>query len=174
MKRKSTKGKAAKSTSKPKVVVGPLPVNKPLPVQPPKPNGRPSKYEGATTVAKIEALTEYLRLNPTKYLELCTTDQLATALGVCRDTLNEWGRVHPELSDAIKKWTTTRNATLMKLAAALPPAIWIFMTKNMLGWRDQTDVKHGGEVKTQSKMVIEVVQTKLPPQPQPSPQAPKK
>ncbi|MDD5171096.1 MAG: hypothetical protein PHN75_19930, partial [Syntrophales bacterium] len=127
--------------------------------------GRPSKYQGEVTVIKVEALAEFLRLNPKKYLELCTLDQVAMNLGVCRDTLNEWAKVHPELSDALKKWVTTRNATLMQLARALPPAIWIFMTKNMLGWRDQTDIQHGGEVKTQNKMIIEVVQTKLPTQP---------
>lgn len=119
--------------------------------------GRPSKYLGDETIAKVEAAAELLRTKPEAFLSGCGIEQVADSLGVATSTIYEWEKAHPDFSEAIKAWETARDATLYKLAKTLPPAIWIFMTKNMLRWRDTQDVKHSGSV--DSKLTIEVVKT---------------
>jgi hypothetical protein len=120
---------------------------------------RPTKYQGDATIAKVYALAEFLEKNQEKFLEACGVEHVALALGVCTDTVYEWAKVHSEFSDALKTWTTTRNAVLYRLAKALPPAIWIFMTKNMLGWGDKQEIAHTGPEGAQA-IRIEVVHLK--------------
>ncbi len=107
---------------------------------------RPTKY-GNPMIEKVRAAADLLRSKPESFLSGCGVEQLADALGVCKDTIYEWAKVHGEFSDALKQWQTARDAALYKLAKTLPPAIWIFMCKNMLGWRDAQSVEHSGEVK---------------------------
>lgn len=124
------------------------------------PGGRPTKYEGQETIDQIDKIISMLDDKPQRFLEFCGVDQVAHYLHVNTDTIYEWRNVHPEFSVAIKKWETCRNAHLYQVARALPPAIWIFMCKNILHWRDQTDINHSGKVKNENKLIIEVVQTK--------------
>lgn len=121
--------------------------------------GRPTKY-GPDIIPKVNAAADLLRQKPEAFLSGCGVAQLADALGVCTDTVYEWAKVHPEFSEAVKMWTTTRDATLYKLAKTLPPAIWIFMCKNMLGWGDKQEIAHSGSIKTADKLIIEVVHTR--------------
>jgi len=121
--------------------------------------GRPSKYN-ADIIGKVEVAADMLRTKPESFLSGCGIEQIADSLGVCTDTVYEWAKVYPEFSEALKAWQTTRDATLYKLAKTLPPAIWIFMTKNMLRWRDNQAVEHSGAIKTGDKLTIHVVHTK--------------
>lgn len=116
--------------------------------------GRPSKYEGEKTIEKIYLLADILGEQPESFLSGCGIAQVADALDVCTDTIYEWSKVYPDFSEAIKRWTTTRDATLFKLAKTLPPAIWIFMTKNMLGWQDKQEVEHAGQLEFKPLQVI--------------------
>jgi hypothetical protein len=122
--------------------------------------GRPTKYQGAETIAKVEAVAALLRAKPESFLSGCGIEQVADSLGVATSTVYEWMKSYPDFSEAIKAWETTRDATLYKLAKTLPPAIWIFMTKNMLHWRDNQAVEHSGAIKTGDKLTIHVVHTK--------------
>jgi hypothetical protein len=64
-------------------------------------------------------------------------------IGVCRDTVNEWGRVHPEFSDAIKRHQAKRTEYLERslLSADQGPRVTarIFALKNAdpEGWKDR-------------------------------------
>jgi len=124
--------------------------------------GRPSKYQGAETIRKVYAAAQLLRDKPESFLSCCTQAQIADMLDIAESTLYEWANQYPEFSESLKRWETARNATLPKLAKTLPPAIWIFKAKNMLGWRDAKDVnlsgKDGGPI--HSKLTIEIVKTK--------------
>lgn len=108
--------------------------------------GRPTKYQGDITIQQVITAAEFLRKNPEQFLSGCGIEQLADGIGVCKDTIYEWQKQYPEFSDAIKEWTTARDATLYKLAKSLPPAIWIIFSKNMLGWRDRQEQFHEGNV----------------------------
>jgi hypothetical protein len=109
----------------------------------PKP-GRPTKYQGPQTIAKVYAIVARLRSTPADFLQLCGMEQLADQLDVSRDTLYEWSKEHPEFSDALKGWLTARNACFYRLAKTLPAAIWIFLAKNWLGMRDKQTLEFPG------------------------------
>jgi hypothetical protein len=133
--------------------------------------GQPSPYDPKKSVATVLALAAKIQIQKEtgKFLELCTMESVALALGVCKDTVNEWQKAHREFSAAIKKWTTARNATLVKMAPTLHPGVFVFMTKNMLGWRDDPLAKKvgagagSGDGGAAQKLIIEVVQTKQAP-----------
>jgi hypothetical protein len=134
--------------------------------------GRPTKYQGPQTIAQVYAIVARLRSTPSDFLQLCGMEQLADQLDVSRDTLFEWSKIHPEFSDCLKSWLTARNACLYRLAKTLPPAIWIFMCKNWLGWRDKQTLEFPGAndalrfqfgdpaEQPQTKFIVEYVTTK--------------
>ncbi len=158
---KKPKKRATKQTAPPRAKAKPAPEA--------RQTGRPTAYEGQITVDKLNAMTQYMADNPAKFLSLCTLDCVAVNLNIHRDTVREWAKKHEAFSDALKKWTTTRDACLLQLAKALPPGVFIFMTKNMLGWRDDPLAKKAGsasgsgETPPQNRLIIEVVQTKQTP-----------
>lgn len=121
--------------------------------------GRPTKYQAAKTIEQVYAIASFLADNPEKFLEACGIEQVADGLGVCVDTIYEWEKQYPYFSEAIKVWQTTRNATLYKLAKSLPPAIWIFMTKNMLNWRDKQGMEVSGAEGGPVRVLVEKVIT---------------
>lgn len=77
-------------------------------------------------------------------------ERFARKLKVTMSTLQEWQTVHREFSAA---WKTAKEIQLTQmvdglLSGAYPAAPGIFSMKNMHRWRDQTDMKLSGEVKT--------------------------
>ena len=122
--------------------------------------GRPTKYEGEKTYQAVYAIIE--KMEAKDFFSFCGVEQIAEALGVHRDTIYEWRNKHDEFSDAIKKWETKRNALFYKLAISpqVKDAKWIFLAKNWLGMTDKQELEHKGGVKTDNKLVVEVVHTK--------------
>ena len=101
--------------------------------------GRPTKYEGQATIKKLEAITESLSLKD--FLTACSIDHIATAMGVCRDTIYEWQKQHPEFSDTVKRWEAKRGKLFYTFAFGkqMSPAVWIFLAKNWLGLTDRQE-----------------------------------
>lgn len=125
--------------------------------------GRPSKYQGAETIRKVCAAAQILRDKPESFLSCCIQAQIADMLDIAESTLYEWVRQYPEFSESLKRWETARNATLPKLAKTLPPAIWIFKAKNMLGWTDKQSVEVGGPDGSPVRVNLEKVITTIDP-----------
>lgn len=76
-------------------------------------------------------------------------EQLATHLGIHDDTIRDWESQHPEFSDAVKK---IRLACKARISALLDAhayggiekgngSVAIFIAKNVLGWRDRSEVE---------------------------------
>ena len=132
-----------------------------------KPNGkdkggRPSKLN-LQLCERLETLIE--SWNPLRqrsdrkkldeFLRLCTKDNLAYTLGICRDSLNEYERGSGEYSDIIKSfldtWETKRNALFtMSLPYFENAAEWIFLSKNFLKFTDTVRI---GNIEGESLMV---------------------
>lgn len=98
------------------------------------PAGRPSKYNPAYCREIIETMGEGYSLTA-----------FAGVIGVCRDTLNEWQREHPDFSDAVKVAKAKRTLSLEKdlLSADSGSVVTsrIFALKNAAPdeWRDRKD-----------------------------------
>lgn len=74
----------------------------------------------------------------------------ARQVGVCKDTLYEWGAVHKEFSIALK-YARDRTEEIMAengLLSLYNSTFTIFAAKNLIGWRDKQEVEHSGEVKS--------------------------
>jgi hypothetical protein len=76
-------------------------------------------------------------------------EQLAHHLGIVHETLLEWESIHPEFSEAVKK---VRQACKQRIASLLDAhayggiekgngSVAIFIAKNVLGWRDRSEVE---------------------------------
>jgi hypothetical protein len=76
-------------------------------------------------------------------------EQLAAHLGIHDETLREWESIHPEFSAAVKK---VRQSCKRRIAALLDAhaygsiekgngSVAIFIAKNVLGWRDRSEVE---------------------------------
>ena len=103
------------------------------------PAGRPTKYDWE----ELEPLmTEAIEKG--FYME-----QLAHHLGIVHETLLEWESIHPEFSEAVKK---VRQSCKQRIAALLDAhayggiekgngSVAIFIAKNVLGWRDRSEVE---------------------------------
>lgn len=101
--------------------------------------GRPTKYDWE----ELEPLmTEAVEGG--FYIE-----QLAAHLGIHDETLREWESIHPEFSAAVKK---VRQSCKRRIAALLDAhaygsiekgngSVAIFIAKNVLGWRDRSEVE---------------------------------
>lgn len=61
--------------------------------------GRPSQY----TPEAIEQINKYLEEAIPENMEIPTVEGIALKLGINRDTLYEWAKVHPEFSDTLDK-----------------------------------------------------------------------
>lgn len=79
--------------------------------------------------------------------ELPTLANFACQIGVHRDTLNEWGRVHPEFSDAVKMAKAHQERILVSngLCGLYEGPFGIFTAKNILGWRDKSEIELGSD-----------------------------
>lgn len=67
----------------------------------------------------------------------------AIKLGVAKDTLHEWSRVHPKFSDAYKRAKDFQEHFLATngLKGLVNTAFGIFTAKNVIGWRDKTETE---------------------------------
>jgi len=130
------------------------------------PGGRPTDYDPKY----CEQILEYFERDPyterikkivTKsgdvvevpVLEASDTPTLAgfaVSIGVHRDTLKEWAKVHPEFSASVKKAKEAQENFIvtngMKGLVNTPFAI--FLAKNVCGYRDNRDVEVKAEVKS--------------------------
>jgi len=73
--------------------------------------------------------------------DLPTLAGFAKKIGVSKDTLNEWRKVYPKFSVAIKKGKTAQEHILITnaLKGGYAPAFSIFFAKNNMGWKDKQE-----------------------------------
>jgi len=81
-------------------------------------------------------------------------ESFGAKINVHKDTLYEWVKVHEEFSDALKKGRTKQVLAWETMGMAMVQgqesmkngnvSAFVWMTKNMLGWRDKQDVAIGG------------------------------
>ncbi len=108
--------------------------------------GRPTKYKEAYCNEVIEIMATGLSLTA-----------FAGDIGVSRDTVNEWQRVHPDFSDAVKVAKAKRTAALERgmFSAESGPQVTarIFALKNAdpEEWRDKKEVEHSGSMEVSTK-----------------------
>lgn len=103
------------------------------------PAGRPTKYDFEALKPKLD---EAERAG--MYIE-----QLATHLGIHDDTIRDWESQHPEFSDAVKRIRLACKARISSLLDAHAyggiekgnGSVAIFIAKNVLGWRDRSEVE---------------------------------
>lgn len=106
--------------------------------------GRPTKYKPEYCERIIELSSDG------KSIAQCCAD-----LKISRDTWHEWKKNHTDFSDAVKKAEQLRETwwTQMGLAAMTGKAkvngeivkvnstMFIWLSKNVVGWRDKLDIK---------------------------------
>ena len=71
-----------------------------------------------------------------------------------KDTIWEWNKVHPEFSVAFKKYKMNLEAFYTKLGLKMAtggftksnPAIFIWLTKNIIGWSDKIEIQDASDV----------------------------
>jgi hypothetical protein len=117
--------------------------------------GRPSKYDPSYCQAVIEAGKQGFSLTA-----------FAGSIGVCRDTISEWMKVHDEFSVAVKHHAAARTYSLEGdlLQAETGPRVTsrIFALKNAAPyeWRDKQDLeltgKDGGPIETKELSSLEM------------------
>lgn len=73
--------------------------------------GRPTDYS-EDMLAKAD---KYLAIAIPENQDLPTVEGLALYLGVHKDTLYEWAKIHPEFSDALKKLKLKQKSDLIKI-----------------------------------------------------------
>lgn len=85
--------------------------------------------------------------------QLPTMAKFAVDRDVCRETVCEWQRVHPEFSDAVKKAKALQENILIQngLFANYDKTMSIFCLKNLAHWKDKQEVEHSG--KSEIKLV---------------------
>lgn len=74
----------------------------------------------------------------------------AASIGHHRDSVYEWTKVHPEFSDALKKgraaseawWESIGIEGTLGQIKNFNPTAFVWMTKNMFGWKDKTETEH--------------------------------
>jgi hypothetical protein len=108
--------------------------------------GRPTKFEEEHCERIIDLMSQGYSI------EAC-----AGALGVHKDTIYEWIKVHPEFSDAKRIGESASRYFWEKLgithvlnvssgnkfeneSTSLNSTVWIFNMKNRFGWRDKIEV----------------------------------
>lgn len=122
--------------------------------------GRPTKYHKKY----CKAIVEYFDVEYTKTLTqtytykdgsvsekeievangLPTFEKFSVDIGVNRDTLLEWVKVHKDFSVAYKIAKHKQEAMWLSnsLKGLFPGAFTIFAGKNMFGWRDKRELDH--------------------------------
>ena len=116
------------------------------------------KYQGDETVKKVADFTAEMTAEASNFWKHCSIHHIACLLDVTRETIYEWEKSHPEFSDTIKKWREKRNALFLELK--LKNGAWIFLAKNWLEMTDKQEVGLTGSLKTDNKLIVEVVEVK--------------
>lgn len=102
------------------------------------PAGRPTDYDPSYCDMLIEHLKQGYSF-----------ESFAADVDVCKDTLYEWIKAHPEFSDAKKrgtaksqKWWEKKSIDhliISKDGDRLDTGNWIFNMRNRFGWRDRPE-----------------------------------
>lgn len=117
--------------------------------------GRPSKYKPEYCDQLIEHMKEGL-----------SYDSFAGLIRVNDDTLREWEKKHSEFAAAKKEarrlqalfWEKLGRAAAAGKVEGFNATAFVWMTKNMLGWREKTDLEVSGkagspvEIKTSAEV----------------------
>jgi hypothetical protein len=111
--------------------------------------GRPSTYKPEY----CDQIIEFMGLGH-------SMKAFAAHIGVHSETIHQWGKKNPEFAVAIKKGKERCQLWWEKLGMALAtghkspaghdyrrgnPTVFIWMTKNLLGWSDKLDINEGVE-----------------------------
>lgn len=75
------------------------------------PGGRPTEY----TPEVIQKINEYLEEAIPQNMKIPTVEGIALKLGISRDTLYEWAKVHPEFSDTLKELKMRQKEILQEI-----------------------------------------------------------
>ena len=73
--------------------------------------GRPSDY----TPEVIEQINEYMEEAIPQNMKIPTVEGIALKLGINRDTLYEWAKVHPEFSDTLARMKMKQKEILQEI-----------------------------------------------------------
>jgi len=121
---------------------------------------RPTKYRGRKTIAQVDAITKSLTLKT--FLDACSVDHIAAALGVCRETVRLWTKTYPEFFCTVKRWETKRNKLFYPFAFGkqMAPGVWVFLAKNWLELTDKQDSIIQNLIQVGREMKITIVHTR--------------
>lgn len=105
-----------------------------------KPNGQINRKNGNASKFQEKYISEGHRLMQIGLPQ----KQLAFFWKVDEDTITNWKAKYPAFSDALKKGEVDRNITLLSAmfrnaTEKDSPALQIFLAKNWLGMKDQTE-----------------------------------
>jgi len=105
-----------------------------------RPPGRPSKYDPIY----IEKVDEYLAMTGREQTHMPKIVSFALMLGVSKDTLYEWAKVHPGFSDALAKIMAAQEQALIDDGIyggkEVNSTIVKLLLQNNHGMRERTDV----------------------------------
>ena len=103
------------------------------------PGGRPTKYKKEIILPKIG---QYLSQCGREQTQLPTISGLAVFLGVHKDTIYEWAKHYPEISDSIKKIAEKQRAQLIDDGLyggkEVNASMAIFLLKALHGLKDSS------------------------------------
>lgn len=106
------------------------------------PAGQPTKYKAE--YATDEFVNEFLSycIDEDKLISLCG---LAVYVGVCEDTLQEWGKVHPKFSVSMQKIKQNSKEMLLNkgLTSKYSPNLARFVLSANHGMAEKTESLHG-------------------------------
>jgi hypothetical protein len=74
------------------------------------PIGRPTLYRPEI----IDEINEYLKEAVPENMDIPTVEGIALKLGISKDTLYEWAKIHPEFSDALGRLKMEQKQHLIK------------------------------------------------------------
>jgi len=141
--------------------------------------GRPSKYRPEL----CQAILDYFSVELYREVTEITTDKKGNttertvlrandlptfgmfAVNVCEvshQTLLTWTETHPDFLEAYKKAKTYQENFLMQnaLHRRYDTGFACFTAKNIMGWRDKTEVEHSGSIGTWADLAAKVAAEK--------------
>lgn len=101
---------------------------------------RPAYEEKTITIRRKDGSTE--ERQELVACEFPTLAEFAVNIGVHRDTLHQWAKDHPEFSDAYQRAKAHQERILVSngLTGRYEQPFAIFTAKNVLNWRDKSEV----------------------------------